>query len=212
MTKSDNEVSLDTLKLLESRLLRLEFNLAGDKDATRTASEISFSTGKDQSISGRLARLESSLGQLSSRSEATSELLSLQAQYPDLFNSIPPSQKPTALDTTEMLAIVLASASLYHSTTSRLTSISDVPVPPAESSAALITLQPRIAKVGLEREAQAREIAELRQRTAAVLERWYEVAVLGGGECWAEWEERVQQAERTIRRAEMIRERDDSFP
>lgn len=111
-----------------------------------------------------------------------------------------------------MLAIVLASASLYHSTTSRLTSISDVPVPPAESSAALITLQPRIAKVGLEREAQAREIAELRQRTAAVLERWYEVAVLGGGECWAEWEERVQQAERTIRRAEMIRERDDSFP
>lgn len=95
MTKSDNEVSLDTLKLLESRLLRLEFNLAGDKDATRTASEISFSTGKDQSISGRLARLESSLGQLSSRSEATSELLSLRecSSHPQVEVSLNDKQK-----------------------------------------------------------------------------------------------------------------------
>ena len=42
----------------------------------------------------------------------------------------------------------------------------------------------------------------LRMRTAAVLQRWYEVNVLGGSECWSEWEGRLMEVEKTVRRRE----------
>ena len=86
--------------------------------------------------------------------------------------------------------------------------IQDMPIPPAESSAALIDLRPRLAKMELIQDSQAKELADLRLRSAAVLQRWYEVGVLGAGECWAEWEERVLNAEKSIRREETARARD----
>jgi hypothetical protein len=54
---------------------------------------------------------------------------------------------------------------------------------------------------------QAAAVSELRVRTARVLQRWYEVGVVGSGECWAEWEGRVEGVEREIRRREVIREK-----
>lgn len=56
-------------------------------------------------------------------------------------------------------------------------------------------------------EEQARDVAALRVRTARVLKRWYEVGVVGSGECWAEWEGRLEDVEREVRRAEVVRER-----
>jgi hypothetical protein len=56
-------------------------------------------------------------------------------------------------------------------------------------------------------EEQAREISELRVRTARVLQRWYEVGLVGSGECWAEWEGRLEDVEREVKREEVVRER-----
>ena len=81
-------------------------------------------------------------------------------------------------------------------------------MPRAESSAGLVALEPRIAKIELLQESQARQISDLRSRSAAVLERWYEVGVLGGGDCWDEWEGRVGQVERTLKRQEMALKRE----
>lgn len=56
-------------------------------------------------------------------------------------------------------------------------------------------------------EEQADTISELRVRTARVLQRWYEVGLVGGGECWAEWEGRLEDVEREVKREEIVRER-----
>jgi hypothetical protein len=56
-------------------------------------------------------------------------------------------------------------------------------------------------------EHQAKHISELRVQTARVLQRWYEIALVGGGECWAEWEGRLEDIEREVKREEVVRER-----
>jgi hypothetical protein len=55
---------------------------------------------------------------------------------------------------------------------------------------------------------QAHEVADLRIRSARLLERWLEVGVVGQGEVWAEWEERVRAVERGVRRMEVAREKE----
>ena len=45
-------------------------------------------------------------------------------------------------------------------------------------------------------------MAELRRRSARAVQRWYEVGVLGGSECWTEWEGRVVEVEKSVRREE----------
>lgn len=86
-----------------------------------------------------------------------------------------------------------------------------MPIPSAESSAQLIDLQPRIAKIEALQMAQNADLSALRQRTAAVIQRWYTVDVLRTGESWAELEERVQQVEQKVRRATLIKRLDDDI-
>ena len=59
-----------------------------------------------------------------------------------------------------------------------------------------------------ERERQDLEITELREKTAKLLQRWYEVGVLGWGECWEEWETRIARVEQRVRREESRREKE----
>lgn len=54
---------------------------------------------------------------------------------------------------------------------------------------------------------QGKVISELRVRTARALQRWYEIGLVGNGECWAEWEGRLEDVEREVRRGEVVRER-----
>lgn len=137
------------------------------------------------------------------------ELTSLiDARFADLFQATAPEDIPTSLTTAELLAVVSSCASTYPTTASRLTSLHDLPIPAAEHSASLIALEPRLAKVELEQRLQAMELAKLRSRTAAVIERWYELGVLGGGECWTEWEGRVERMEKKIRQKEVIQARE----
>jgi len=77
-----------------------------------------------------------------------------------------------------------------------------VPVPPAKLYASLVDLQPRIAKVEALQAAQNADLAALRERTAAVIQRWYTVDVLRAGESWAELESRIEVVEQKVRRAE----------
>ena len=60
----------------------------------------------------------------------------------------------------------------------------------------------------LQQESQARDLAALQSRTAAVIQRWFELGVLGGGECWTEWEDRVETVEKKIRQEEVVRARE----
>ncbi|GAB1208021.1 hypothetical protein APSETT445_006758 [Aspergillus pseudonomiae] len=75
------------------------------------------------------------------------------------------------------------------------------------TSASLIQLQPRLDQLAQVQEEQAKQISELRVRTARALQRWYEIALVGGGECWAEWEGRLEDVEREVKREEVVRER-----
>jgi len=109
------------------------------------------------------------------------------------------------------LSIVLSSASSYPETASRLSSILDVPIPPAEQSAQLVELVPRIAKVEAIQASQAAEIAALRLRSAVALQKWYTTDILRTGDAWAEVEGKVEQVERKVRRAVLAKRMDDNM-
>lgn len=128
-------------------------------------------------------------------------------QFPDLFQTPTPKDVPEGLSSRSLASIVLSYATAFPETSSRLTSLNDLPIPDAESSAALVELQPQLDRVAAVQAQQAQDISELRVRTARVLQRWYEVGLVGSGECWAEWEGRIEDVEREVRRREVIKER-----
>lgn len=105
----------------------------------------------------------------------------------------------------------MASASSYPSTSSRLTSIMDVPVPSAEMSTQLTDLQPRIAKVEALQAAQNADIAEFRERSAAVIQKWFTLDILRAGDAWAEMEGRVDKVEQRLRRISLARRTNDAM-
>lgn len=102
---------------------------------------------------------------------------------------------------------MLSYASAFPETASRLASLNDLPVPEAQASAELIELLPRMEQAARAQDEQAKSVAELRMRTARALQRWYEVGLVGSEECWAEWEGRLEDVEREVRRLEVVRER-----
>lgn len=131
----------------------------------------------------------------------------LDDRFPDLFRVTPPHEIPEGLSTRTLASIVLSYATAFPETASRLSSLKDLPVPDPQSSAALIELQPQLDRLAQTQAEQAAAISELRVRTARVLERWYEIGVLGSGECWAEWEGRLEDVEREVRRREVVKYR-----
>lgn len=71
----------------------------------------------------------------------------------------------------------------------------------------LVDIVPRIEKARVKQDKQAAELAELRARSARAVEEWYTGGVLGMGERWTEWEERVKEAEILVRRKEAYKKR-----
>lgn len=72
----------------------------------------------------------------------------------------------------------------------------------------MITLGPRIAQAAERQIEQSEQISELRKRSGALVLRWHEGMVLGQGRCWADWDERVRECEKYVRRQEVRREGD----
>ena len=89
---------------------------------------------------------------------------------------------------------------------SQLNLMQDLRVPPTEDFNALASLQPRISKVEQDYETLSDEIAQLRLRSAAILQRWYQTSILAGGDCWVQWEERLEAIEKAIRRQEVLKD------
>lgn len=232
MTDSTEEIALGTIELLERRLKRLQYLITGDGDPEaivqpptdpRLTHQLTH-----QPVGVRLSQLERDFERLCVRSKLVQDILQLRrchfssprtafstehrrridARYPDSFEPIPPQDIPTLLNTEELRAIVLAYADRFPSITSRLKSVFEISVPPAEASMALVNLRPRIDRFTTIQEQQGEEFLRLQRRTAALLERWYTVFVMGAGDCWAEWHTRITRAERTIRRAEVAKERE----
>lgn len=140
----------------------------------------------------------------------------LDDRFPDLFTPNPQPQNPESipenLSTQNLASIVLSYATAFPETASRLVSLNDHPIPDATASAGLIALQPRLDALARVQDEQAREVAQLRMRTARALQRWYDVGIVGEGECWAEWEGRLEDVEREVRREEVVRERRANEP
>jgi hypothetical protein len=228
MEDTSNEASaLATLNMLEERLHRLEFLLHGSSNAVGIPDPAPARATQDDTVSTRLAGLESGLHRLSSKHGLVKDILDMRenpgrinptivlilcedARYRDIFLPAANPRPPSTLDGSTIQSIVLAHASSFPETLSRLTSVRDLPIPPASASADLVALQPRLEKVQEVQRSQIREVAELRARSARLLERWLEVGVVGQGEVWAEWEERVRAVERGVRRIEVAREKQGS--
>ncbi|KAJ5573989.1 uncharacterized protein N7459_008416 [Penicillium hispanicum] len=207
MTVESDAIAGATIELLEARLRRLAYLLGGATDWTGVPTEPEKPASLDETVSRRLVRLERDLEKLSRNSPVVRDVIQLHDRFPDLFQPQPPREIPEGLSTRTLASIVLSYATAFPETASRLTSLNDLPVPDAESSAALIELQPQMDRLAQMQAEQAAVISELRVRTARVLQRWYEVGLVGSGECWAEWEARLEEVEREVRRREVIKER-----
>ena len=208
----NEDPALTTLSQLESRLQHLEFLLSGWTDPFGHPLATSKISSHDDTVAARLENLEKQLRKLSDNNALVRSVLGLQKRHPDLLG---PSlqfdrEVPSTLEPGAAAATVLAHASAFPETASRLTSLKDLPVPPAVKSAMLVDLGPRVEEARREQEKQMREVSELRVRSARLVEKWVGLQV-GMGECWAEWEERMNVAERKIRRVEVWRERDDEM-
>ncbi|KAB8207008.1 hypothetical protein P875_00033811 [Aspergillus parasiticus SU-1] len=207
MTLENEAVAGATIELLESRLRRLTYLLTGDANWTGVPTAPAKPASLDESVSRRLLSLERELERLSRNIPAVRDVLLLHDRFPDLFRPTPPQSLPENLTTQNLASIVLSYASAFPETASRLTSLNDLPIPDTQTSASLIQLQPRLDQLAQVQEEQAKQISELRVRTARALQRWYEIALVGGGECWAEWEGRLEDVEREVKREEVVRER-----
>lgn len=205
----DDDPAFSTLSNLESRLQHLEFLLSGSTDPFGQPLPATKPMSADDTVAARLEKLEKQLRKLSDSSALVRSVLGLQKRHPDLLTPGSQSDRdiPSTLDPGATVAIVLAHASAFPETASRLTSLKDLPVPDAAKSALLIELGPRIEEARKVQERQIKEVSELRIRSARLVEKWVGLQV-GTGDCWAEWEGRLNDAERGVRRVEVRRERD----
>ncbi|KAJ5947468.1 hypothetical protein N7466_000483 [Penicillium verhagenii] len=207
MTVESDSVAGATIELLEARLRRLTYLLGGATDWTGVPTTPEKPASLDETVSRRLASMERELENLSRSVPVVRDVIQLHDRFPDLFQIPPPHEIPEGLSTRALTSMVLSYATAFPETASRLTSLNDLPIPDAQSSATLIDLQPQMDRVAQTQAEQAAEISELRVRTAKVLQRWYEVGLVGSGECWAEWEGRLEGVEREVRRREVFKER-----
>ncbi|OJJ41597.1 hypothetical protein ASPWEDRAFT_35173 [Aspergillus wentii DTO 134E9] len=207
MALEQDAIAGATVELLEARLRRLTYLLTGDTHWTGVPTPPAKPETLDETVSRRLLRLEKELEKLSRNIPAVRDVVQLHDRFPDLFRATPTQNTPENLTTQNLASIVLSYASAFPETASRLTSLNDLPIPDAQASASLIQLQPQLDQLAQTQEEQAQAISELRIRTARVLQRWYEVGLVGEAECWAEWEGRLEDVEREVKREEVVRER-----
>lgn len=202
------DTPLRSLDSLEARLQRISYALNGDQeieDAPTTP------RAGDTSAASRLRRLETQMQTLASKSSTADQVLKLQAQHPNIFNPGNNAEQPNTLPLPSQAALVLAHAQLYSRIAGQLQSLQETNVPDPTSASKLRELQPRIDKAAARQEQQANELAELRSRSAAAVEKWYETGVLGMAERWAEWEERMRDVEIVVRRLEAVKKREEEL-
>lgn len=197
--------AVDTLRMLHERLARIDFAVNGDSSANEDKQSTSSATA-------RLRALERTLSTLAARSPAVSDILQLHNSHPELFHPADSKAVPTTLPPASLAQLVLAHDQLYRTTSTQLSTLNenkDIPDPSALTK--LIALQPRVEKIEARQAQQASEFAELRARSAKIVEQWYENGVLDMGERWAAWEEELKDCEILVRRKEAARKREEGM-
>ncbi|KAL1303912.1 hypothetical protein AAFC00_000366 [Neodothiora populina] len=199
------DMALQTLFALEQRLERLSLLLHGDS-IQDNQDDGEPSSDSSASITSRLQSLEKSLQSIASHSSSAAELLLLQKQHPRIWkDETSTDASRDAVDdipNDALAALVLAHTPSYHTTAAQLTSLNDLPLPDTSSSTNLLALQPRIQKAKRRQERQMEAISLLREQSVALLGRWYELGIVGIGDCWTECDARLTNAETVVRRAE----------
>lgn len=190
---------------LEARLRRIEYALTGNTAEGRPQSP---PAPEVSTASGRLRTLERHLQAVASRSQTVDEILRLQAEHPQVFAQGLDQHGSPALPPASLAALVLSHTQLYQRLSTQLASLQDSSVPDPAPASKLQSLQPRIEKAAARQDEQARELAELRLRSATAIEQWYTAGIMDMGERWAEWEERVRDVEILVRRMEAAKRRE----
>lgn len=204
-----SETPDNTLDLLEARLQRISYALNGDDESQDASATTQRSA--DSTAALRLRDLERQMHSLASRSPAAGEVLKLQSKHPDIFKQHTSIEQSNTLPLAPQAALVLSHAQLYSRVSAQLQSLQETAVPDSASASKLRELHQRITKAASRQEQQAKELAELRSRSAAAVERWYETGVLGMAERWAEWEERMRDVEIIVRRLEATKKRQEEL-
>ena len=201
-----------SLDMLEARLQRISYALNGDGEIEDESTRTSTHASLDNSAAHRLRNLERQMQLIAAKSPAANEVLKLQSQHPNLFEQATTgAEQPSTLPLAPQAALILAHAQLYSRVSGQLQSLQETSVPDPTSASKLCELQPRIEKAAARQQQQANELAELRSRSAAAVERWYESGVLGMAERWAEWEERMRDVEIVVRRLEAMKKREEQI-
>lgn len=203
-----SEAPEHTLDLLEARLQRISYALNGDNE-TEDASTTPRSA--DTTAALRLRSLERQMHLIASKSSTADEVLKLQSKHPDIFNQATNTVHSNLLPLAPQAALVLSHAQLYSRVSGQLQSLQETTVPDSTSASKLRELHPRIEKAAARQDQQAAELAELRSRSAAAVERWYDTGVLGMAERWAEWEERMRDVEIIVRRLEATKKLEEEL-
>ena len=206
VTAMATTTATQTLDLLEERLQRLTFLVNGDTAHHNEQQQTASTPAR-----ARLVALDRNLKSLAARSPAISDLLQLHRTHPDLFHTTSANSPPSTLPAASLAQLVLAHEQLYKTTNSQLTIVNDSKnIPDQAALTKLIGLQSRIDAAGAKQTEQARQFAELRGRSAKIVEKWYEQGVLDMGENWADWEERLRDAEILVRRREAAKKREEA--
>lgn len=203
-----NDMSGHSLDSLEARLQRISYALHGDQENEDASTPPRLGNTTPAS---RLRNLEHQMQTLASKSSTVDHVLQLQSRHPDIFNQAHNAEQPNTLPLPSQAALVLSHAQLYSRISGQLQSLQETSVPDPTSASKLRELQPRINKAAARQEQQAIELAELRSRSAAAVEKWYETGVLGMAERWAEWEERMRDVEIVVRRLEAVKKREEEL-
>ena len=86
MSETATKTALATLNSLEARLQKVQWYLSGSDEVEDTLQGVN-AQGQDYTVQARLARLENSLGKLSSRSSVVRDLLKLRS-YPSVIKRL----------------------------------------------------------------------------------------------------------------------------
>lgn len=94
---------------------------------------------------------------------------------------------------------VLAHKITIHQSAARFSAL-DPTIPDTKHSLTLMNLLPRLEALTATSIAQADAVTELVRASASVVARWHQIGIVSSSECFAEWEARLMQLEKRLRR------------
>lgn len=204
--------ALSTLSLLNLRLSRLEFLLTGSspsQDADLQPPPYQASSDPRKSVLSQIETLSARLDVLKGLDGLPGSLVrmvdTLRREYPEIFNLSSVSLTSEGANTKDLSRHadeVLAHATLYTSTSSRLQTLQTLRIPSATHTANLIEQGPRVRVLAERQDKLDAQVDDLKERSVKAVTWWRENEIDGMNELWDDWQERVKACERTIRREE----------